>query len=46
MKTFNWQRIKFADGSNPYVCITEKKFKQMQRKYSLVKIGENAWLAK
>lgn len=44
--TFNWQHIKFADGSNPYICTTEKKFRQMQKKYNLVKLGENFWLAK
>lgn len=45
MSYFNWQCIKFADGSNPYICKTEKEFKRIKRKYSLVKIEDDFWLA-
>ena len=45
MKDFNWQLIRFIDGSNPYVCKTEKEFKRMQSKYVLEKIGDNCWQA-
>ena len=45
MKHFNWQHIKFADGSNPYICKTEEDFDWMKKKYSLKKIQENFWLA-
>ena len=43
---FEWQCIQFEDGSNPYICTTEKSFLKMQRKYHLVKIKENFWLVK
>ena len=46
MAHFEWQHIQFANGSNPYICTTEKRFKQMKRKYKLVKIDEGFWLAK
>lgn len=45
MKTFKWQHIQFADGSNPYICMTEKNFKWMQKHYNLVKIKDGFWLA-
>lgn len=45
MINFSWQHIKFADGSNPYICKTEKEFKRIQKKYNLTKIEENFWLA-
>lgn len=28
-----WQHIEFASGSNPYICVTEKEFKRILRKY-------------
>ena len=50
MKKFKWQHIQFEDGSNPYICTTEKAFRFMQKRYNLVKLGENDhivnWLAK
>lgn len=46
MNNFNWQCIKFADGSNPYVCMTEKEFKRIKERYILEKMKENFWLAK
>lgn len=46
MENFKWQHIQFADGSNPYVCTTEKGFKQMQKHYTLEKIKDGFWLAK
>lgn len=46
MKRFEWQCIKFEDGSNPYVCTTEKSFNKMQRKYDLKEIKKGFWLAK
>ena len=45
MERFRWQHIQFADGSNPYICTTEKKFKQMRKKYSLTQIKDGFWLA-
>ncbi|MCM1168224.1 MAG: hypothetical protein NC401_19740 [Ruminococcus sp.] len=40
MKHFDWQHIQFSDGSNPYICTTEKAFKYMQKHYNLVKLGD------
>lgn len=45
MKKFKWQHIQFANGSNPYVCTTEKSFKYMNKKYNLTKIKDGFWLA-
>lgn len=28
-----WQHIEFSDGSNPYICKTEKEFNRMKQKY-------------
>ena len=42
---FTWQHIQFVDGGNPYICKTEKEFKRMQKKYNLVEIKKNFWLA-
>ena len=41
-----WQHIQFADGSNPYICTTEKEFKRMQKKYELTQIKDGFWLAR
>lgn len=50
MKSYDWQHITFADGSNPYICTTEKAFKYMRKHYNLVKLYESCgviyWLAK
>lgn len=50
MKEFNWQHIQFEDGSNPYICKTEKAFRGIQKHYNLVKLREcygiRYWLAK
>lgn len=45
MEHFEWQHIEFTDGSNPYICMTEKEFKRIKRKYNLQKIKEGFWLA-
>lgn len=45
MEIFRWQHIQFADGSNPYICTTEKTFKQMQKKHNLIQIKDGFWLA-
>lgn len=50
MKNFEWQHIQFEDGSNPYICTTEKAFKFMLKRYKLVKLYESYgigyWLVK
>ena len=45
MKDFKWHLISFVDGSNPYICKTEKEFKRIKSKYVLKKIGDNCWQA-
>lgn len=45
MKKFKWQHIQFSDGSNPYVCMTEKSFEYMRNKYDLTYIKNGFWLA-
>lgn len=45
MKDFKWQLISFVDGSNPYICKTEKEFKRIKSKYVLKRIGDNCWQA-
>ena len=46
MGHFTWQHIQFEHGGNPYICTAEKEFKRVKRKYNLVKIKENFWIAK
>lgn len=46
MNKFTWQHIEFEDGSNPYICTTEKEFMRIRNKYNLVGIKENFWIAK
>ena len=46
MKNFKWQRIEFANGSNPYICMTQEAFDFMQRKYDLKQIKYGIWLAR
>lgn len=46
MNNFSWQHINFEHGGNPYICTTEKEFKRIKRKYNLVNIENNFWLAK
>lgn len=48
MEQFKWQHIMFEDGSNHYVCMNEKAFKWIQKKYKkkLVKIKDGFWLVK
>lgn len=41
-----WNHIKFEDGSNPDICITDKELERMKRKYDLVQLDRNFWLAK
>ena len=40
-----WQHISYSDGSNPYICTTEEKFKRLKRKYGkrMKLIKENFW---
>ena len=45
MKHFTWQLISFVDGSNPYICKTEKEFKRIKSKYVLKRIDHNCWQA-
>ena len=45
MKDFKWQIISFVDGSNPYICKTEKEFKRIKSKYVLKRIDDNCWQA-
>ena len=46
MNNFTWQHIEFADGGNPYICMTEKAFRRIKKKYNLMEIKKNFWLAK
>ena len=46
MNKFTWQHIEFEDGSNPYICTTEKEFERIRNKYNLVAIKQNFWSAK
>lgn len=46
MNNFTWQHIEFGDGGNPYICMTEKEFKRIKRKYNLEKIKDGFWFAK
>ena len=39
------QHIEFADGSNPYICRTEKSFKWMQDHYVLEPVADGFWKA-
>lgn len=45
IKNYEWQHIEFIDGSNPYICKTEKEFNKMKRKYVLEEIKEGFWKA-
>ena len=40
-----YQHIEFIDGSNPYICKTEREFKRINEKYLLIPEGENCWKA-
>lgn len=40
-----YQHIEFIDGSNPYICKTEKSFKWMKEHYVLEPIKEDFWKA-
>lgn len=46
MNRFTWQHIEFEDGSNPYICTTEKEFERIRNKYNLVTIKQNFWIVK
>lgn len=46
MSNFTWQHIQFEHGGNPYVCMTEEAFERIKKKYSLVEIKQNFWIAK
>lgn len=41
----NWRNIIFTNGSNPYICKTDKEFDRIKRKYKLIQISEYSWLA-
>lgn len=45
MENFEWQLIKFRNGSNPYICKTAEEFKKIGSKYRLVALGKSVWLA-
>lgn len=45
MNNFTWQHIEFEDGGNPYICMTEKEFNRIKKKYNLEKIKDGFWLA-
>lgn len=40
-----WKHIQFADGSNSYICKTDKEFNRMKRKYKLELIQEGFYIA-
>ena len=40
-----YQHITFTDGSNPYICKTEKRFKWMKEHYVLEPLAKNFWKA-
>jgi len=40
-----WKHIEFIDGSNHYICKTEKEFKRMKEKYVLEEIRDGFWKA-
>lgn len=42
----NWINILFEDGSNPYICKTEKEFKRIKRKYKLKQLTQCTYIAK
>lgn len=46
MEKFKWQRIEFADGSNPYICMTQEAFDFMKARYELKQLKYGLWLAK
>ncbi len=43
-----WQHIQYENGSNPYICKTEKEFKRLKRKYGkrLQQIQEGFWIVR
>ena len=41
----SWAHISFADGSNPYICMTKENFDWMNEHYRLVKQKENFYIA-
>lgn len=45
MNYFKWKHIEFADGSNPYICKTEKEFKRIRKRYNLERIKDNFYRA-
>lgn len=40
-----YQHITFIDGSDPYICKTEKSFKWMKEHYVLEPLAKNFWKA-
>ena len=38
-----WNSIHFIDGSNPYICKTEKEFEKMKQRYVLQSTSENGF---
>ncbi len=43
-----WQHIQYADGSNPYICKTEKEFNRLRKKYGnrMELIKDGFWMVK
>ena len=46
--TFRWQHIQYENGSNPYICTTEKEFKRLKHKYGkrMERIKLNFWIVR
>lgn len=42
----SWKNILFENGSNPYICKTEKEFNRIKRKYKLEQLTNMTYLAK
>lgn len=40
-----YQHIEFIDGSNPYICKSEKDFKRIKERYIIEPIKEGFWMA-
>lgn len=40
-----YQHIEFIDGSNPYICKTDRDFRRMKERYELEPIKEGFWKA-
>jgi len=43
-----WQHIQYENGSNPYICRTEKEFNRLKRKYGkrLQPLKDGFWIVR